>query len=189
MHVTLRSALSGLRTPEILVALCRALRGANRRDPERFRVVHFALRDDRIELVVEAKNARYLSEGMRSVAIRIARSMNLALGRTGRVWTDRWHGRLLKTPEDVRSALVSMRPPFAEPPPSESPDNSAPPLAAPRTALLRSAWRTPDLLALCEPPTTAPSEKTPPRRYIMPRGASLAATTSKVLADQIDVSH
>ena len=189
VHVTLRSARSRLRTPEILAALCKAVRGANRRDLERFRVVHFALRDDRVELIVEAKNDRHLSAGMRSVAIRIARSVNQSLGRKGALWTDRWRGRVLATPDEVRATLVSMLPPLAEPPPSESPGSSGAPVAAPRSALLRSAWPTSGRLALCDRAVTAPSERSPPRRYIVPRGASLAAKTSPVLADQIDVSH
>jgi len=108
VHVTLSSRLTSLRTPAVLGPLRVALCGANRRDPRRFRVVHFALRDDRVELIVEAKDERCLSEGLRSVAIRIARAVNVALGRTGSLWADRWRGHPLESRRAVRAALASV---------------------------------------------------------------------------------
>jgi hypothetical protein len=61
---------------------------------------------DHVHLVVEASDKRALSEGMRSVAIRVALSVNRLLGRRGRVWADRWHGRTLTSPREVRNALL-----------------------------------------------------------------------------------
>jgi hypothetical protein len=43
---------------------------------------------------------------MRSVAIRIALSVNALVGRRGSLWADRWHGRALASPREVRNALV-----------------------------------------------------------------------------------
>ena len=57
-------------------------------------------------MLVEASTRRALSSGMRSVAIRIARYVNELLGRKGRFWSDRWHGRALHSPREVRHALV-----------------------------------------------------------------------------------
>src|SRR6185503_2521837 len=37
---------------------------------------------------------------------RMAKAVNRALGRVGRVWADRYHARLLRTPREVRNALV-----------------------------------------------------------------------------------
>jgi hypothetical protein len=59
-----------------------------------------------VHLVVEAANKRTLSAGMRSLAIRVARHANRLLMRTGRFWADRWHGRALSNPADVRNAVV-----------------------------------------------------------------------------------
>jgi putative transposase len=56
--------------------------------------------------LVEARDKRALSAGVRSVSIRIARYVNELLGRTGRLWADRWFGRALTTPREVRVALV-----------------------------------------------------------------------------------
>jgi hypothetical protein len=36
----------------------------------------------------------------------VAKRLNAWLGRTGPLWGDRWHGRALKTPREVRNALV-----------------------------------------------------------------------------------
>ena len=38
--------------------------------------------------------------------IRIARYVNELVRRRGRFWADRWHGRALVTPREVRTALV-----------------------------------------------------------------------------------
>ena len=43
---------------------------------------------------------------MRGLAIRLAKAVNRALGRAGRVWGDRYHARMLRTPREVRNALV-----------------------------------------------------------------------------------
>jgi putative transposase len=61
---------------------------------------------DHLHLLVEASSKRELSAGMRSVVIRIARYVNALLGRRGRYWADRWHGRGLRSPREVRNALV-----------------------------------------------------------------------------------
>jgi putative transposase len=43
---------------------------------------------------------------MRSLTIRIARSVNTLVRRRGRFWADRWHGRELCSPREVRTALL-----------------------------------------------------------------------------------
>jgi hypothetical protein len=83
-----------------------ALSRASRQAAERFRVVHFSVQRDHVHLIVEAANKRALSSGMRSVAIRIARYVNDVLSRRGRLWAERWHGRALRSPREVRHALV-----------------------------------------------------------------------------------
>jgi hypothetical protein len=79
---------------------------ATRRDPLRFRILHFSVQWDHIHLIVEASDKRTLSSGIRSLAIRIARYVNDLLRRRGRLWADRWHGRELASPRQVRNALV-----------------------------------------------------------------------------------
>jgi REP element-mobilizing transposase RayT len=104
--VTLRSEFRPLRSEHVFPTLCIAIREANGRAPARFRIVHFSVQDDHVHLIVEASSARALSAGVRSVSILIARSVNELVGRHGRFWADRWHGRALASPREVRSALV-----------------------------------------------------------------------------------
>jgi putative transposase len=59
-----------------------------------------------VHLLVEASDKRALSSGVRSIAIRIARYVNDLLSRRGAFWGDRWHGRALTSPREVRNALV-----------------------------------------------------------------------------------
>ena len=59
-----------------------------------------------MHLVVEASDKETLSAGMRSLVIRVARAVNELIGRKGRLWADRWHGRELASPREVRNALV-----------------------------------------------------------------------------------
>lgn len=105
-HVTLRSRLAPLRSQHVFPTVRLALARAARRDPARFRVLHFSVQRDHLHLIVEAADARALSSGVRSVAIRVARCVNDLLSRKGPLWADRWHGRPLRTPREVRNALV-----------------------------------------------------------------------------------
>jgi REP element-mobilizing transposase RayT len=106
VHVTLRAAFRPLRSQHVFPTVCLAIKGATERAPERFRVVHFSVQWDHLHLVVEASDRRALSAGVRSVAIRVARYVNALVMRKGRFWADRWHGRALASPREVRAALV-----------------------------------------------------------------------------------
>jgi hypothetical protein len=90
----------------VFPTLCLAVKGATLRDEKSFRVVHFSVQWDHVHLVVEASDRRALSSGVMSIAIRIARYVNELVGRRGRFWADRWHGRALGSPREVRQALV-----------------------------------------------------------------------------------
>jgi hypothetical protein len=71
-----------------------------------FRVVQFSVQRDHMHLLVEADSPVRFTRGLQGLAIRVAKSVNRALGRHGRVWADRFHTRLLRTPREVRNALV-----------------------------------------------------------------------------------
>ena len=43
---------------------------------------------------------------MQGLGIRLAKAINRRLGRKGRVWEDRYHGRPLRTPREVRHGLA-----------------------------------------------------------------------------------
>jgi REP element-mobilizing transposase RayT len=70
-----------------------------------FSLVHFSVQRDHLHLIAEAGDRRALSRGIQGLSIRIARAVNRQLGRTGRLFADRYHARALKTPRTVRLAL------------------------------------------------------------------------------------
>jgi putative transposase len=61
---------------------------------------------DHVHLIVEAEGALALTRGMQGLAIRCARAINRAAHRRGRVWRHRYHAHYLRTPSEVRAALV-----------------------------------------------------------------------------------
>jgi hypothetical protein len=70
-----------------------------------FRLCHYAVLNDHLHLLVEARDRRALSRGLQGLAIRIAKALNRLWRRRGTVFADRYHDRILKTPREVRNAL------------------------------------------------------------------------------------
>jgi hypothetical protein len=145
-----------------------------------FRVVHYSVQHDHLHLILEATDRAALLGGLRGLAIRTARVINRAAERRGRVWGDRYHVRELRTPREVRAALVYVlqnwkrtvrgaqnldpcatgywfdgwrgsRPRWSLPPEGE-----APPVRTARTWLLTIGWRRHRLIAFDERPRLAP---------------------------------
>jgi REP element-mobilizing transposase RayT len=107
VHVTLRvrRGLGSLRRYGVAAAIMDAFRravGAKRT----FRVVHFSIQPDHLHLIVEAGSKASLGRGMQGLSARIAKAVNRRLGRRGRVFGDRYFGRALATPAEVRNAIV-----------------------------------------------------------------------------------
>lgn len=103
VHVTLRAAVRSLRCQQVARTVLGAIRDSNR---EHFRIAHYSVQENHIHLIVEAENKASLSSGVRGLMVRIARRVNPLLFRRGRFWADRWHGRALTGPRQVRNALV-----------------------------------------------------------------------------------
>jgi REP element-mobilizing transposase RayT len=103
VHVTLRAGLRSLRSRFVSKAVLRALRDSR---STQFAVVHYSVQDSHVHLIVEAASTAALASGMRGLMVRIARRVNRVLFRRGRFWADRWHGRALTGPRQVRNALV-----------------------------------------------------------------------------------
>jgi REP element-mobilizing transposase RayT len=84
------------------------VRGALCDARERFgvRIIHFSIQSDHIHLVLEARSRIALGRAMKGLAVRFARRLNKAAGRRGRVFADRYHARYLRSPREVRQALV-----------------------------------------------------------------------------------
>jgi REP element-mobilizing transposase RayT len=103
VHVTLRAASRSLRCRFVAKTLLQALLDSN---SAHFGVVHYSLQDNHVHLIVEAVSTAALVSGMRGLMVRVARRVNRVLFRCGRFWADRWHGRALTRPRQVRNALV-----------------------------------------------------------------------------------
>jgi REP element-mobilizing transposase RayT len=76
------------------------------KEREGFRLVQFSVMADHLHLVVEADGDKALSRGMQGLAIRVARRLNGAIGRSGRVFADRFHAEVLDTPRRARNAIA-----------------------------------------------------------------------------------
>ena len=59
-----------------------------------------------MHLLAEADDRTALTRGMRGLAIRVALAINKARGGKGRVLVERYHARQLRTPLEVRRALL-----------------------------------------------------------------------------------
>src|SRR5690242_15168322 len=105
VHVTMRGDrdVASLRRPIAFGAVRNAIAAAS---GATFRVVHLSVQADHLHLIVEAEGTLSLRSGVQGLAIRIARGLNRALRRHGRVWSDRYHARMLRTPREVRHPLV-----------------------------------------------------------------------------------
>jgi REP element-mobilizing transposase RayT len=102
----MRSAFRPLRTQFIFPTVKGAIAEANQRHQRVFRIVHFSVQFDHLHLIVEARDKRALSAGMKGLAVRIARRVNGLVFRRGRFWADRWHGHALTSPRATRHALA-----------------------------------------------------------------------------------
>lgn len=104
-HVTLRlrAGLPSVRNGRLFVAVREGIRSSQR---EHFRVCQFSVQSNHVHMLVEAQDRQALIRGVQGLTIRVARALNRALGRRGKVWGDRYHRRDLATPREVRNVLV-----------------------------------------------------------------------------------
>ena len=105
LHVTLRivRGLPTLRTPRVREALRPVFVAAKERGD--FRVVQLAVMHDHVHLIVEADDSTALARGMQGLLVRLARALNKALFRRGKVFADRYHARLVRTTIEGKNAI------------------------------------------------------------------------------------
>jgi len=104
-HVTLkiRPGLPSLRTLRMVREVERSFaRGCSRPG---FRLVHYSLQSNHVHLIVEASTRDALGRGMMAIAGRLGRAINRVFERSGKVFADRYHLHVLKTPREVHAAL------------------------------------------------------------------------------------
>lgn len=70
-----------------------------------FRLVHFSVQHNHLHLIVEANGRRAMSNALRALLARIARSLNQVMSGRGARFDDRYHEHILRTPTEVRNAL------------------------------------------------------------------------------------
>jgi hypothetical protein len=176
IHVTLRivRGLPTLRTKAQHRVVRDALRSGTRTGT---RVVHYSVQSNHIHLILEAEGKQSLARGLQGLEIRVAKALNRALDRKGQIFSVRYHARALRTPREVRNALLyvlhnarhhaaqlGVRPargwvdPCSSATSFDGYDRSptagcAPPiLPPPETWLLRVGWRRHGLLRIEESP-------------------------------------
>ena len=105
LHVTMRMAphVYNLRSRRSFRVIAEALRlGGDRFD---VRIVQFSVQGNHLHLLVEAPDRRALARAIQGLSIRVAKGLNRMMGRKGRVFEDRYHARVLRTPTEVRHAI------------------------------------------------------------------------------------
>jgi REP element-mobilizing transposase RayT len=154
-----------LRSRRCFRVLDRAFRAASAKLDTR--VAHFSVQHNHVHMLVETADARALARAIQGMCISMAKGLNRVMGRrTGTVFADRYHSRPLRTPTEVRRAIVyvlnNARKHFAQrghrltpgwmdeyasgpwfsgwtaPP---RPPAGTPPVADPKTWLLATGWR------------------------------------------------
>lgn len=104
VHVTLRIVprLASLRRGDVMQLVRTAIARAQRDD---FRIVEFNVLHNHLHLLVEATDKDALARGMQGLNVRLARGINARFGRRGPFFLERYHGRVLRTPREVRAVL------------------------------------------------------------------------------------
>jgi REP element-mobilizing transposase RayT len=106
VHVTVRvrEEVAKLRSRACFRAIAPAL--AEGRERFGFRLVHFSVQANHLHLVAEADDARALARGMQGLGVRLAKALNRVLERRGRVFADRYHAHVLRSPREVANAVA-----------------------------------------------------------------------------------
>jgi putative transposase len=73
---------------------------------KQLRVLQYSVLSNHLHLIVEAASAKALARGLQSLSIRLAKRLNAHFGRSGRLFSDRYHSRPLRTPREMRNALA-----------------------------------------------------------------------------------
>jgi len=89
----LLASLPNLRSERTL-ALLRATLAAGA-DRFGFRLIEYSIQSNHLHFVVEAQDKIALARGMKGLLVRVAKALNGAWERTGRVVGDRYHARVL----------------------------------------------------------------------------------------------
>ena len=103
-HVTMRieAGVQSIAREWLMKTIRRCIKSAHK---GAFRIVEFNVLSNHLHLITEATTTEMLSRGMQGLAVRIARSLNSALERRGKLFAHRYHARVLRGPTETRNAL------------------------------------------------------------------------------------
>ena len=118
------------------------------------RLIEYSVQGNHLHLIIEADDSGALTKAMQGLAIRIAKALNRLMNRGGRVFSDHFHSRILKTPAELVNAIAYVlgnhAHHFGETGPGAvdryssaalAPERRERILSHPRTWLLRTGWR------------------------------------------------
>ena len=105
VHVTLRAVpeVGYLRRRDVYKAVRRALLVTLPKTS--VRVVHLSIQGTHVHLLAEADDKIALARGMQGFQISAAKQLNAALERTGCVFPDRYHAKIIRSRRQARHAL------------------------------------------------------------------------------------
>ena len=111
VHVTLRvvAAVADLRKRHVYHALRDAMIATF--DKDDFHIIHISIQHGHIHMLVEASDEKRLARGMQGFESVAAKEINKAITRRsgkerkGRVFADRYHPQIIRTPTQARHAL------------------------------------------------------------------------------------
>lgn len=112
VHVTVRAdaSVGRLRKHDVFLAVREATLCVAKY--EDFRIVHLSIQGTHLHLIVEAKDRLALAAGMQAFQISAAKQINRAITerthvqRRGKVFPDRYHARIMRTPREVRDCIA-----------------------------------------------------------------------------------
>ena len=103
-HVTIRLVDGAPKLArEYLMKLIRQVIAESHKDG--FRIIEFNVLDNHVHLIIEAANKRALARGVQGFKVRLAKRLNSALKRHGKLFGPRYHTRSLCSPRDVFNTL------------------------------------------------------------------------------------
>ena len=105
VHVTLkaRAGVGYLRGQVCVNAIDKAFLAGRARFG--LRLAHYSVQGNHLHLIVEAEDKQALSRGLQGLTIRLARGLNRALRRSGKLFADRYRAHVLQSPREVAHAL------------------------------------------------------------------------------------
>jgi putative transposase len=118
LHITMRMRedVPDLRRRDRWAAIVRVMRSFRGRFD--LRIVHYSVLGNHLHIIAESEGRAELVAGMQSLTTRLAKAINNACERKGRVLAGRYHVRELTTPREVwlalRYVLLNARHHYAE---------------------------------------------------------------------------